>query len=112
MEVGDVDGADPEINKVAITTGVFGCQICGKVFSKLDFVEYHKSLFHDQEREQIKKSVIHLKFVDEGPDLMTTFCVESTPEKGERKESCSDGEDSEPSNQKVLRTRRALNYPI
>ena len=111
LEVGDVDGDDQEI-EVASTTGVFGCQICGKVFSRLDFVEYHKSVFHDQEREQTKKSVIPLQFVDEGLELMTTFCVESTPEKEERKESCSDGEDSVPSKQKVLRTRRELNYPI
>ena len=112
LEVGDVDSDKPEIDKVASKTGVFECQICGKVFSRLDFVEYHKSVFHDQERDRIKKSVIPLKFVDEGVDLMTTFYVESTPEKGESKESCSEGEDSVPNKQKVLRTRRALNYPI
>ena len=69
------------------------CSLCPKMFSKLDFLEYHKSVFHKEESKSLESNmrkqqnypdkegnkVVRPCFVDDkDPELMKTFIDEST----------------------------------
>ena len=48
----------------------FNCELCAKSFSKENFVNLHRSIFH-------KKRKVVAEYVDEAKELITSFCVES-----------------------------------
>ena len=88
---------------------VFKCKYCGKVFSRADFVEYHRLIYHQKKVEEKKKTVVPV-FVEEGLDLMTTFCDADTPEKVEEIPIPEKDKGESLLVPKNLRTRRQLKY--
>ena len=103
-------------------TKSYECPICSKRFSRVDFVEYHKKLFHKEESDpktflennselvlsNITRNAVIPQFVeDKDVDLMITF------DKGEISPDDCDQIDTEESSSKKRKrgVRKVLKYP-
>ena len=97
------------------------CESCGLKFSEEEYLTFHKEVFHkvtdiDEGGHQgFKKTPLKLNFVDEGEDLMKTFCFE---ERSQLRENSREVEERESSGIKVKekspirkRSRKVLKYP-
>ena len=100
---------DSENNSLALSEASFDCQTCGKVFSRKDFLKYHSLLYHENKSGGSKKTVVPM-YVEEGVELMTTFCYETTPEMVGKMQS-TPIDTVQISSQKKMRTKRRLKYP-
>ena len=100
---------DLEINSAVSLEASFDCQTCDKVFSKEDFLKYHNSIFHVIKSGGSKKTVVPM-FVEEGMELMTSFCCETTPEMVEKMQQSYTNTVPIVSSQKKMRTKRRLKY--
>jgi hypothetical protein len=114
----------------------FVCSLCPKKFTKQDFLEYHKSVFHkketngqesclndlhnDSEKVANNVKVVRPCFVDDkDPYLMTTFVDESSPLIPDIEEdiTCAAGQDGGQKNTACLEersrrgVRKILKYP-
>ena len=102
------DGADQSSEMDNLSAGGFTCPKCDKLFSRGDFLSYHKMVFHKE--KEVRKTVVPM-FVDEGLDLMTTFCRESTPVKAVNVMQKPSAQ-NEPQFHRGKRSRKILKYPI
>ena len=59
-----------DLDKKEVKSG-YSCDICGKNFSQLSFIDMHITLFHPNR--------VLLKYVDSAETMMTTFHKESSP---------------------------------
>ena len=57
------------------TLRIHDCNLCGKAFSREEFVATHKEIFH----EHVK--LVVPRFVENGDELIESFVKESTPKK-------------------------------
>jgi hypothetical protein len=59
-----------DLDKKEVKSG-YSCDICGKIFSQLSYIDMHMTLFHSNR--------VLLKYVDSAETMMTTFHKESSP---------------------------------
>ena len=87
----------------------FRCSDCEKSFSEMVFVDFHKLLYHKERRN--KRKVVAPKFVDEGLDLMKTFCAETSADDVETIKTPEVKDLTVQPNQNIKRVRKVLRYP-